>query len=237
MKKDIKKHSEEYSSGNLMLEYYELIRRIAIRMHKNNPDAGLSVDDLIHAGLCCLKGVKDRYDPNRGTSFETFAGIRIKGSMQDEFRSIRFGVKSVYKKHKDLIVARKEVENITKREAKGRDVAEKTGITLDEYYKREYRNHIAKMEEYDDVSIVENFRLSNSKEGVLDSVIAESDKEDLLKAVKILPKRERLLILLYYYHDMSLKDSGLVLGISESRACQIHKRALRRLKKYFEICV
>ncbi|MFK8068218.1 MAG: RNA polymerase sigma factor FliA [Gammaproteobacteria bacterium] len=224
---------EEVPASNKLIEDHGLlVKRIAYHLMTRLP-ASVQVDDLIQSGMIGLLEASRNYDATQGASFETYAGIRIRGSMLDEIRKGDWAPRSLHRKVRELTKAINEVEAKTGEDAKDADVAAHMEITLDEYYQILQHASGHRMFSFEDlVSGEEGF-----SESLVDSIEAPSEqvekqkfKEALTKAISTLPDRERLVMSLYYEEELNLRETGEVLGVSESRVCQIHSRALVRLK-------
>ncbi|MGD0959024.1 MAG: RNA polymerase sigma factor FliA [Methylomonas sp.] len=216
----------------LVVQHLPLVKRIAYHLMGRLPD-NVQFDDLMQSGMLGLLEAIKNYDAGQGASFETYAGIRIRGAMLDELRRSDWTPRSVHKKGRMVAEAIREIENRTGRDARDKDVAEYMGISLDEY------NHIL----LDNLSCktfsVEE--LTQGEAGVIEGVYANSPQPDealyeqgfkqaLADAISGLPEKERLVISLYYDEELNLREIGKVLDVSESRVSQICSQALLRLR-------
>ncbi len=224
---------EEVSTGNDLIEQHGLlVKRIAYHLMTRLPPS-VQVDDLIQSGMIGLLEASRNYDPSQGASFETYAGIRIRGSMLDEIRKGDWAPRSLHRKVRELTKAVSEVEGKTGRDAKDTEVAEHMEITLDEYYQILQHASGHRMFSFEDlITGEEGFSesLVDNIEAPPEQVEKEKFKEALAKEISNLPDRERLVMSLYYEKELNLREAGEVLGVSESRVCQIHSQALVRLK-------
>lgn len=219
------------SADELIKAHLALVKRIAYHLIARLP-ASVQVDDLIQAGLMGLLEAAGHYDAAQGASFETYAGIRIRGAMLDEIRRYDWVPRSVHRKARAIAQAFAEVERSEGRAADDTEVARRLNMTLDEYY-----------DALQDASASRLFSLDDGEEGMQlgDTVFDERagperqiEDEDyrraLAKHIGKLPERERLVLGLYYDEELNLREIGQVLGVSESRVCQIHNQALLRLR-------
>lgn len=209
-----------------------LVKRIAHHMMARLP-ASVQVDDLIQAGMIGLLEASKNFDGSKGASFETFAGIRIRGAMLDEIRRGDWAPRSVHKNSRMISQAIAEVEKETGRDARDAEVAEKLDITLDEYH------HILNDVNCGKIIGIEDLGVTEDVIGSPDSKNSDEPFEDiahgafqgaLVKAIETLPEREALVLSLYYDEELNLKEIGAVLDVSESRVSQIHSQAMHRLK-------
>jgi len=215
-----------------VLQHAPLVKRIAYHLLNRLPDS-VQVDDLIQAGMLGLLEAIKNYDVSQGASFDTYAGIRIRGAMLDEVRRSDWTPRSVHKKSRMVSDAIREIENRTGREARDVDVAEHLGIAMDEY------NHILQDSSSCRLFSVEELAedgdyylddVLDHDQGLVDGISREGFQRALAKAIMGLPERERLVIALYYDEELNLREIGEVLNVSESRVSQICTQAVLRLR-------
>ncbi len=215
-----------------VMQHAPLVKRIAYHLLNRLPDS-VQVDDLIQAGMLGLLESIKNYDASQGASFDTYAGIRIRGSMLDEIRRSDWTPRSVHKKSRMVSEAIRVIENRTGHEARDIDVAEHLGIAMDEY------NHILQDSSSCRVFSVEELEQDgdhylddalDQEEGPVDSLSREGFQQALANAIMGLPERERLVVSLYYDEELNLREIGEVLNISESRVSQISTQAVLRLR-------
>lgn len=225
--------SEAAQQGELLIErYMDLVRRIAYHMLGRLP-ASVQVEDLIQAGVIGLLEAGRQYDASHGASFETYAGIRIRGAILDEVRRQDWGPRSAHRTAREVSEAVRAVERRTGREASAKDVARELGVDLDTYH-----GMLQKVTEARVLSLDALFEEDSDYEDLLPGDAAdpaavcvdESFTEAVAAAIDELPERERLVLSLYYDEELNLKEIGEVLGVTESRVCQIHGQALARLR-------
>lgn len=215
-------------------DYAYLVKRIAHHIMARMPSS-VQVDDLIQSGMIGLLEAVQKYDASKGASFETYAGIRIRGSIVDEMRRGDWAPRSVHRNNRKINEAIAEIEARTGRDAKDEEVAAYLNVELDEY-------HIM----IKDCASSRLFSLEESLEsddGYMDQQVEDPDAveparqvtEDAMRAslaaeIKRLPEREKLVLSLYYEQELNLKEIGEVLNVSESRVSQIHSQAAARLR-------
>ncbi len=226
------RNTEVADQSDLVTTHAPLVKRIAYHLMSRLP-ASVQVDDLIQAGMIGLLEASRNYDATQGASFETYAGIRIRGSMLDEIRKGDWAPRSLHRKVREISRAVHEIEAEFGRDARDAEVAERLEITLDEYHQTLQNANSHKIFSFEDLPM----RDEGMSEGLTDKIAgpleqAEYDgfREGLAKAIAGLPERERLVMSLYYDEELNLRETGEVLGVSESRVCQIHAQALIRLK-------
>ena len=223
---------QEPDSDQLVMSNAHLVKRIAYHMMNRLP-ASVQVDDLIQAGMIGLIEASRNYDASQGASFETYAGIRIRGSMLDEIRRSDWTPRSVHRKARMVAEAMREIENEHGRDARDQEVAESLDIPLEEYHKillDASGSRIFSLEELQAVGELPTESTERAVASPLEGIQKESFKDALADAIAGLPERERLVVGLYYDEEMNLREIGEVLGVSESRVCQIHSQAALRLR-------
>jgi len=209
-----------------------LVKRIAFHLLNRLPPS-VQAEDLIQAGMIGLLEAARHYDPSQGASFETYAGIRVRGAMLDEIRRSDWTPRSVHRKSREAAEVLRNLEQEGLREAKHGDVADKLGIELSAYHLILTESSAAHVFSFDqpDEHTGETISLPQSAEiSPGDQVEYQSFRHALAENIKNLPEREALVMSLYYDDDLNLREIGDILGVSESRVCQIHGQALTRLK-------
>lgn len=223
----------QISKGDLVLQHSGLVKRIAYHLVNRLPP-NFDVDDLIQAGMIGLLEAASNYVASKGANFETYAGIRIRGAMLDEVRKSDWTPRSVHRKLRKLSEAVREIESKTGREARDVDVAKLLGMSMTEYQKilrdamgcRLFSLDHGPGDDYEGQHEV----AGEIAPDPLSSLEQNDFKHALADQIDGLPERERLVLSLYYDEELNLKEIGEVLGVSESRVCQIHGQAVVRLK-------
>lgn len=215
-------------------EFAPLVKRIAYHMMMRMP-ASVQVDDLIQAGMIGLIEAAQKYDSSKGASFETYAGIRIRGAIVDEMRRGDWAPRSVHRNSRRIAQAIKAVEARTGRDARDIDVAAELGVELDEYFSMLQDSNCSRLYSYEETfgeedSNIDASETSSAFASPFEGLQREGLKKALTEAITQLPERERMVLALYYNEELNLKEIGLVLGVSESRVSQIHSQAAARLK-------
>ncbi len=218
----------------LILEYAHLIKFIAGRMNIYF-GSNIEYDDLVSFGVFGLIDAIDKYDINKGVKFETYASLRIRGSIIDSIREMDWVPRSLRQKNKELEKAYREVEYELGRSAEDIDVANKMQLSLDEFYKLLNRVNVTSMVSLEDF-LEQNYEIGmdtpNSNKPNTPEQEAELTeiKEILGEAIDKLPEKEKMVLSLYYYEELTLKEISAIMNVSESRISQIHTKAIIRLR-------
>jgi RNA polymerase sigma factor for flagellar operon FliA len=224
------------NTNKLVVEHEPLVKRIAFHLMSRLP-ASVQVDDLVQAGMIGLIEASRKFDPEQGASFETYAGIRIRGAMLDEIRRTDWTPRSVHRKAREVAEAVRKIENEKGRDARDVEVAEAMGLGLDEYHKILQDATGCRIFSFEDPGSVGEDGLAQTHRQPnqpLENLQNCDFKQGLAGAIKGLPERERLVMALYYDEELNLREIGEILGVSESRVCQIHGQALIRLRARME---
>lgn len=226
-----------YENGQLSIlevveKHRKLVKKIAHHLLARLP-ASIELEDLLQAGMIGLLEASRNYSVDKGASFETYAAIRIKGSMLDEIRKGDWTPRSVHKKNRQVAKVMHMLEHKLGRDAKSAEIAEVLKISLKEYHQILQDANRARVFAFNDLTPDE----SSSDEhfpaalpGPLDKVQMENFKAHMAENIATLPEKERLVLGLYYHEELNLKEVACVLGVSESRISQIHGQAMLRLQ-------
>lgn len=217
---------------DLVNRHAPLVKKIAYHLLGRLPSSVI-VDDLIQAGMLGLLDAANQYDPSQGASFETYASIRVRGSMLDELRRTDWAPKSVHRKARDLAAAIRQVEAATGHDASDREVAETMGISLDEYHQILLETSSSRMFSVEELAGDEGDayeRFSGSTPSPVETLEDEEFRSHLVDAIGTLPEREQLIMSLYYEQELNLREIGAVLNVTESRVSQIMSQAHSRLR-------
>jgi RNA polymerase sigma factor for flagellar operon FliA len=234
------KTNDQAVRDRLILTYAPLVKYVAGRLGSGLP-AHVDENDLVSYGLLGLIGAIERFDPNRDIKFETYAIARIKGSIIDELRAMDWVPRSIRSRARDIERAIGELERKLMRAPTDEEISEKLGVTVDELndsLSEIGRSSIAALDELwtissgeggDQVALIDTIEDTQGPEP--QSELAQTElKEALGEAIARLPEREKLVVTLYYYEELTLREIGEVLGVTESRVSQLHTKAILRLK-------
>ncbi len=223
---------------NSIIEYSYLVKHIAARFAIRLPST-VFFDELVSAGSLGLIDAVDKFDPSKHVSLKTYAQYRIKGSILDELRSMDPYSRSMRKKIQDITKAVKRVEEQKGSAAGDEEICKELGVSLENYYDMLTSIHGASVLSLDDfIKTKKNDTYSQTRFQTAikgdDNPAVCFDKEEfksvLAKIIKTLSKKEQMVISLYYYDELTLKEIGKVLTLTESRICQIHTAILVKLK-------
>jgi len=223
--------------NQLITEYLPFVKKIVHRMAIHLP-SHMDVEDLVHAGVIGLIQSIDRYDPARDNTLATFASFRIRGAVLSELRSRDILSRGKRKKVREMQQTWIQLEKKLGREVEGWEVARELGMTADEM------DDLQRMASISFVSLDDMDSPSNSEKEMLLSHFVSGEKQDalmltraseirkaLVKAIDELSDRERTLISLYYVDELTLKEIGQVMNLTESRISQIHSAVIMRLRR------
>jgi len=221
-----------------------LVKIIAYQVAVNLPPH-IDVNDLIGAGTIGLMEAIDRFDTSKGVQFNTYASIRVRGAIMDELRSMDWMTRSMRDKSNQLEKAYVEVERRTGRPAEIEEVASVLDITTDDLYTMLGQVSALSVMSLEDMGIGHHDEGMDILECIKDPeakdpmvVVKYNElKIKIAEAVETLPEKEKLIISLYYYDELTLKEIGKVLNITESRVCQLHSQTMHRLKGKLKRCV
>jgi RNA polymerase sigma factor for flagellar operon FliA len=216
----------------LVIRHGELVKRIAYHVVSRLP-AHIEVDDLIQAGMIGLLNAAQNFTPTKGANFETYAGIRIRGAMLDEARRSNWTPRSTFRNAKQVSLAIRAIENRTGRDAKGHEIAETLGVSIEEYHRMVESAASSRILSYEQLAgdPERASMLPDAPEDGPETMLEEDQfREALADAIASLPERERLVLSLYYDRELNLREIGAILEVSESRVCQIHGQAVLRVR-------
>lgn len=224
--------SRDSSLKEMLTEYYvHLVRLVAGRLgiYLNQY---IDTDDLVGYGILGLIDAIDKFDPSKNVKFETYASLRIRGAILDAIRKLDWVPRTLRKKQKDIDKAYVELEMKFKRPPQDHEVADFLKISIEEYNVVLKEVNVSTL-----VSIDENlyyFETISDQNDMIPERYAEENemKETLAKIIDDLPEREKKVIFLYYYDELTLKEISRVLEVSESRVSQLHTKAVSRLRAH-----
>lgn len=224
-------YEDTTTSDDIVSRYAPLVQRIAYHLKSRLPDS-VMIEDLLQSGMMGLLEAAGKFNDSKGASFETYAGIRIRGAMIDDIRKGDWVPRSVHKNARMVNQAITEIEQHTGQPATDQQIADYLEIDLDKYFsilKDAANGHVLAFE---DMGVTEDY-ISDTKATGNEPYRGMQDdrfKKSLIEAIDTLPERERLVLALYYDEELNLKEIGEVLAVSESRVSQIHSQAMVRLK-------
>ncbi|MEN6413165.1 MAG: FliA/WhiG family RNA polymerase sigma factor [Veillonellales bacterium] len=211
----------------LIENYLSLVKLVAGRLAIGLPQH-VDKDDLISNGFFGLLEAIERYDPNRGIKFETYAVVRIRGAMLDAIRAQDWVPTTIRQKAREYEKTVLQLENSLGRSASDAEIAEAMGISLTELTTLVNKLNTATIMPLEEFSMTES--LANSQVNPTQNIEEAEVKDTLAKAIDKLPEKERIVITLYYYEGLTLKEISLVLKLSEARISQLHTKAVFRLR-------
>lgn len=221
---------------NAMLKQYSpLVRRLAHQMIAKLP-ANVEIDDLIQVGMIGLTDAMTRFDHKQGVQFETFATQRIRGAMLDELRGADWMSRGNRKQQRDIETAVRRLEQQLGRAPAESEIAKEMGISLADYQELLGKVRGTQLIYLEDMSGDEgdadflDRHVADENENPLAMLQDRRMREALVAAIKLLPEREQYVMSMYYEQDMNLKEIAAVLGVTESRVCQLHSQSIARLR-------
>ena len=225
-------------SDRLIVEYTPLIKFIAHRIAVRLPPH-IELDELVSAGVMGLIDAIKKFDPSKETLFKTYAEIRVRGAIMDELRALDWVPRSVRQKATQFAQAYASVEQRLGRAAQDGEVADELGISIDDFHKQMGNAQSAPILSIEDLGGTSK---DGEKRNIMEVLAGSADtdphtlaritevREIIAQTIDQLPEKERLLVSLYYYEELTMKEIGEVLGITESRVSQLHTRAVLRLR-------
>jgi RNA polymerase sigma factor for flagellar operon FliA len=238
MWRQYRKTGDQALRDRLILTYAPLVKYVAGRLGSGLP-AHVDEGDLVSYGLLGLIGAIERYEPDRDVKFETYAIARIKGAIIDELRAMDWVPRSVRSRAREIERAISALEAKSGRAPTDEEIAKKVGITVEELEESLTdigRSSIAALDELwtvsdggDQIALIDTVEDADAPDPQ-HSLSATETKEAIADAIARLPEREKLVVTLYYYEELTLREIGEVLGVTESRVSQLHTKAILRLK-------
>jgi len=218
--------------------YSPMIKYVANRIAMRLPPH-IEVDDLISVGVLGLMDAISKYDSSRGAKFKTYAEFRVRGAILDELRAMDWVPRSIRQKASNVDKVVQTLQAKLSRSPEDEEVAKEMGISLDQFHDTLNETKSIPVFSLEDLGIAKE---SGEQQSLLDCLAGKADadpqtqirlielKEIIAKAIDALPEKERLMVSLYYYEELTMKEIGAVLEITESRVSQIHSKAVYRLR-------
>jgi RNA polymerase sigma factor for flagellar operon FliA len=246
-KKDLDVLWKEYKEGNseakdvIITHYLGLVKYIAGRLALNSPPH-VEEDDLIGWGVLGLLDAVEKFDPAQKVSFETYASKRIRGAILDHIRSLDWAPRSLRRKARRLKEANAELKDELERDPSEEELAARLKMSEDELFQLKTEIYGAYILSLDDSVSGEEGELtlgdvtsSETARSPVESAARNEVEEQLAEAIGRLPEQERQVIVLYYYDELTLKEIGELLKLTESRICQIHRAVIKKLQRRLQI--
>ncbi len=229
--------AENKLRDQIVMDYAPLVRFVAYKLASRLP-ANIETDDLISAGIIGLMDAIDKYDPTRYNKFKTYAEFRIRGAMLDDLRAQDWIPRSIRDKTKQIEKTYAQLEQKLCRRVSEYEVSQELNLKIDDYYilvKRMYNTQLVNVGDYSSTNYnyLENRDyLEKQQKNAPDSNLTfERTREALVQYVDSLPSNQKLVVCLYYFDELSLREIGKVMRITESRVSQLHTQALEIIKQ------
>jgi RNA polymerase sigma factor for flagellar operon FliA len=246
MKSLVKKYKQENTAvdgklrDQLIMDYSPLIRFVAQRIASRLP-SNIDIEDLISSGVIGLMDAIDKYDPSRDNKFKTYAEFRIRGAILDELRSQDWVPRSVRDKAKKLDRMSQDLEQKFGRKPTDDELSQALGMAIDEFFHMNAKVKGVQLLSIDDFggtngnaerrSLLESLENPNSKNPF--TQLRNASARDILRRhIDELPEKQKLVLQLYYFEDLNLKEIGRILEVTESRVSQLHTQAIEKLKRH-----
>ncbi len=228
---------EGLTKEELVIRYAYLVKYLAQKLVVRLP-ANIELDDLISVGVMGLIDAIDKYDPNRQNKFKTYAEFRIRGSMLDELRAQDWAPRSVREKSKRLERTHAQLMQKTGRQATEEEVRTELKMNRKEYHDLLYEIRTVSLVNFEDIGTLKKADkkavMDLVDKGIVPNPLAEASRNNIKKvienAIYALPEKQRLVLSLYYYEELNLREIGGILNVTESRVSQLHTQAIVRLK-------
>jgi RNA polymerase sigma factor for flagellar operon FliA len=220
---------------SMLRQYSPLVRRLAHQMIAKLP-ANVEIDDLIQVGMIGLTDALTRFDAGQGVQFETFATQRIRGAMLDELRGADWLSRGTRKQQRDIESAVHKLEQRLGRPPQEGEIAKEMGMSLSDYQEMLGKVRGTQLIYLEDMSGEDgdndylDRHVSDEGNDPLSLLQDHRMRQALVEAIKNLPEREQYVMSMYYEQDMNLKEIAAVLGVTESRVCQLHSQSIARLR-------
>jgi RNA polymerase sigma factor for flagellar operon FliA len=221
----------------LIMKYAPLVKTIVLRMAAKMPIDASDKEDLINVGIIGLMSALEKYDSQRNVQFETYAHFRIRGAVLDELRLRDWVPRSTRNKDSNLEDAFEQLQRKLGRAPNEAEIAASLGLSVDEYFS--LLNEVKRISIISQEDLPPDYLEKYGSDEVMDAIehgnpLQHITSKELIKGVKeaiaALPEKEKIVLSLYYYEELTMKEIGKVLNLTESRVCQIHAQATLRLR-------
>lgn len=239
LKKQAYRDESLETRNKVILEHLPQIKYIAQRISRRLPPE-VQLDDLISAGVIGLLDAYAKYDQSKGVQFKTYAEIRIRGEILDSLRGLDWAPRSLRSRSKEIEQAYSEIEQRYHRPARDEEVARWLKIDIETFHSLldqlngltigHFQQSSADEEKFDEDNIPLRYVSNSQVDSPFDSVQKEEMRGILTDIIGQLPEREQLILSLYYYEELTMKEIGHVLGVNESRVSQLHTRTMLRMR-------
>ena len=229
---------DEFEKGELIKSYVPLVKKVVHRLSGRLPK-DVDMQEMLNSGIIGLVDALEKYDPKHETNFSTYAQFRIRGAILDSFRSQDWLPRSLRCKSHKIELAYHCIEQKLGRPASDEEVAEELGVPIEELQRLLGEVGSIVMLSFEELGFghgEERFQadewLASKGQDPLHRLLGHEKVSVIARALDRLPEKERLVVSLYFYEELNLKEIGEIMGVTESRASQIRSRALIRLKNY-----
>ena len=234
-------HVSDSRRETIIQEFAHVVKAMAYRLAYRLP-AYMDAEDLVSVGIMGLMDAMDKYDPNREAKFKTYAEFRIRGAMLDEIRSMDWIPRSVHERVSLLQRTHTRLLNRMGRPPTDEEVAAEMNLSPAELNEFLVRSRGAILVSLDDINLHEpdgpkilDMLADTHQSDPLATILNDQERERVADAIQQLPEKERLVLTLYYFEELTMKEIGGILKITESRVCQIHTKAILHLKGKLEV--
>lgn len=211
-----------------VIEHRPLVKKIALHIKRRLP-SHVELDDLLQSGLIGLLEARKNYKPNMGTTFETFASIRIRGAIIDSLRKSSWVSRETIKNMRKMSDAITKIEQRNQKHATSEEIAEELGISVEEHFKITQEISICNILSLDEID--QDNSIFGNDDTAPEGIVSQEDiKEQLKEILQELPEREQLVLSLYYVEEFTFKQIGEILDLTEARICQLHTHAIARVR-------
>jgi RNA polymerase sigma factor for flagellar operon FliA len=230
---------DKKSRDELIVRYCPFVKNVVLRMTAKFPIDRADVEDLINVGIIGLMGAIEKYDEKRNVQFETFAYLRIKGAVLDELRQRDWASRSMRSKESTIEKALSELHKELGRQPDEEEIAAHLGVSLGEYH--DLLGDARGVSILSSEDLPPDYLEKHSSAEMMEAIQSENPLRNLMgselmaglkKSIETLPEKERLVLSLYYYEELTMKEIGRVMELTESRVCQLHSQAVLRMRGY-----